>query len=471
MSASSYTKHLIKPRRWPVTIEPMLFLYFLTHVLSSIVTTNMIYRKGCDPFATSEPDLRNYTCLRVDSAQQDVAIINSWKLGIQEFIALVFIIFAGPWSDNHGCRRRPLMFIPVVGQIVGDAANLLFAVYWQEISPAVTGITYTLLTAVSGSTSCFFIGMYSYLSDITDNTNRTMRLGFAGAIVPFASTLAPILSGYLNVAIGFKNLFILNVILNIIGLFLGSLLIYESSENKRQIKSNYKNTFSLKVVMKSVGTIFTERKSNKKLVLILMIITSPLTIAPFLGEMSLMYLFLSKKFNFNEVSFSLFYSYKMSIIVLGTLISLGLFSRLLRMNDAMIAVIATVFEIVASTAFLLVNQNWQLMYIPLLELFRGASLAITGSIASKCVESHELASVNSIKYTSDSLIKIIILPLYNIVYHNTLDQWPSAFFLISIVMNVPCLFLFLYTYFLTRKVADPAPREEEIRKLNELEDK
>lgn len=48
-------------------------------------------------------------------------------------------------------------------------------------------------------------------------------------------------------------------------------------------------------------------------------------------------------------------------LVLGTLISLGLFSRILRMNDAMIGVIATVFEIVASVAFLLVNQNWQLM--------------------------------------------------------------------------------------------------------------
>jgi len=83
------------------------------------------------------------------------------------------------------------------------------------------------------------------------------------------------------------------------------------------------------------------------------------------------------------------------------------------MNDALIGTIASVFDLLAAVAFFLVSQSWQLFLgkyyrkksqcwndcvkiiicnftVPPLELFRGAALALTSSIASKCVGSDEL---------------------------------------------------------------------------------
>ncbi|XP_050422037.1 proton-coupled folate transporter-like [Adelges cooleyi] len=460
MTVFSHITRSLKARRLPITLEPMLFVYFFTVVMSNIVSNNMLFRKGCDPDATVEPNLVNATCPLVLDAQQEVASIQAWKQVIQELVALTFIMFAGPWSDNNGRRRLPLMFVPVVGQVLCDTCNLLFSVFWREVSPMATGIVQAVTVASTGSIHCFFIGMYAYVSDITDETNRTMRLGFASSIVPLAATLGPLVSGYLNVLLGFKGVYALCIVLNFVALSLGYLLIYDTSEKIKKTGSAIKNTFDLQVVAKSFGTVFVKRENHKRTVLLLMIVTSPLTITPFMGEMALMYLFLTKKFNFNEISFSLFHSYTMGIMLFGTLLSLGLFSRILKMNDASIGFIATIFDIATAVGFLVVNETWQLMYVPLLEIFRGAVLSITGSIASKCVEAHELASMNSVRLIVESLFKSFLLPLYNIVYKNTLNTFPSAFFIISIVLSVPLLFLFSITYFLTRDQPLDAKTEE-----------
>lgn len=273
-----------KPVRCAVTLEPMLFLYFLTTVISNYVGTNMMLHKGCDPDATVAPDLKvSAHCLMEKSAQHGVSTINVWKHLIQELLSVTFIVFAGPWSDNHGRRRRPLMFVPVFGQILCDTLNVLFSTFWQ-VSPAITGITQSVIVATTGSYHCFFIGMMSYLSDITDDTNRTMRIGFAAAIVPLAATLGALAAGYLNVHLGFVGVFALNIGINVLALFLGCLFIYDTSIPYQLSDSLYESTFDPNIIVNSVKMVFIERKNHKRIILILMVIATPLTGAPFIGK-------------------------------------------------------------------------------------------------------------------------------------------------------------------------------------------
>ncbi|XP_050539852.1 uncharacterized protein LOC126904678 [Daktulosphaira vitifoliae] len=457
-----YISQFIKPRRWPVTLEPMLFLFFLSYMISMIVNSNMVYWKGCNLNVTEEPDIGIIKCEGEDKDKslKEMALINIWKLIAQEIIGLSFIVFAGPWSDNHGCRRLPLLFLPVIGQITGDLLNIFSAVYWNEVTPAVTSIGFTLVTTITGSMSCFFIGMYSYLSDITDNTNRTMRLGFASAVVPLAATIGPILSGILNVKIGFINVFLFNILLNISGLCFGILLIYDSSDPNKVIKSTLKSTFDPKIVKNIITIVLKERKNHKRTILHLMMIASAIIMAPFLGEMSVMPSYLRKTFNFTEISFSQFYSYLMGVMLIGTTISLGIFSRIFRMNDSLIGLIATVFDLAAAVAFFLVRDAWLIMFVPLLQLFRGASLAIHGAIASKCVEPYEIASMNSFRLVIEGLFKALVLPMYNMIYYETLNTYPSAFFLLTVVLTIPCLFIFSITYYLTRTESEENSTEK-----------
>ncbi|CAI6349969.1 unnamed protein product [Macrosiphum euphorbiae] len=445
-----------KTLRCAVTVEPMLFLYFVANVLSNNVGTNMLLHKGCNPNATMAPDLHvSPDCLLENGAQHGVSSINVWKHMIQELLSLVFIMFAGPWSDRHGRRRRPLMFVPVIGQMTCDAFNLLSAIFWNQLSPTVTGITQSLILSVTGSQHCFFIGMFAYLADITDTSNRTMRIGFASAVLPLAATLGALSGGYLNVRLGFATVFALNMGLNAIALCLGLLFIYDTSEPYKATGSLYRNTFDPNIVVQSCKTVFVRRDNHKRFVLLLMIVASPLTGAPFVGEIGLMYLYLRKQFGFKEINFSLFSAYTMGIMLFGSLFSLGILSRYLKMNDAMIGLIATFFDIATAVGFLLVTKLQYLLFVPPLELFRGAALALCGAIASKCVESHELGSMNAVRMAMDNLSKSAILPLYNVVYNRTLESMPSAFFIISICLTVPLIGCFAITYYLTRNQVSP----------------
>jgi len=176
------------------------------------------------------------------------------------------------------------MFIPVFGQILCDALNILFTVFWQEVSPTVAGIAQSVIVSTTGSFICFVIGMYAYLSDVTDDANRTMRLGFASAVLPLAATVGALSAGFLNVSIGFIGVFALNIAINVLALGLGCLFVYDTSEPYTSAGSLYTSTFDPNIVVKSFKTVMVKRDHHKRLILLLMIVASPLTGAPFLGE-------------------------------------------------------------------------------------------------------------------------------------------------------------------------------------------
>lgn len=47
--------------------------------------------------------------------------------------------------------------------------------------------------------------------------------------------------------------------------------------------------------------------------------------------------------------------------------------------------------------------------------------------------------MNAVRMIMENLSKSAILPLYNLVYHKTLETMPNAFFIISICLTVPLI--------------------------------
>lgn len=292
-------------RCYPVTAEPMLFCYFFSMVLSTYVGANLLLHKGCHPNATAAPDLaRGLRCPQETEAQQHVAAINMAKAVVQELLSITFIMFAGPWSDRHGRRRRPLMLVPLFGQMVCDTVNLLSTVFWAGVSPVATGMAQAVIVSVTGSSHCFLIGVSAYLSDITSETDRTVRLGFAATLCPLAATAAALCSGYLNVRLGFVGVFAFNIGVNVIALALGLLFVDDASKplpcaasgggvstteprpstSGGGVLATIKDVLDPRMVATSFKATFAKRPDNKGIVLLLMIVAAPLTSSPFYGE-------------------------------------------------------------------------------------------------------------------------------------------------------------------------------------------
>lgn len=244
--------------------------------------TNLILRKGCDLTATSQPANLKDRCLNETYAQELVAKIQTWKLTIQYSVPLVFILFAGPWSDTHGRRRRPLMFIPIAGQLLTDMFNVLNVYNWHW-SPTVAAITECLVPALTGSRICCLVGVASYVADITRIQDRTKRIGMLMSLYFIATPIGACTAGILNVRLGFYGAFAVCIFMNCLALVLGYTMVKDRSVPYE--KPSIWQTVNPKVVANSMRVLFKKRPSRK--LLIYMTIVSPLTVGPMQGRIIL----------------------------------------------------------------------------------------------------------------------------------------------------------------------------------------
>ncbi|CAH1709570.1 unnamed protein product [Aphis gossypii] len=425
-----------------VTVEPMLFLYFVTLAISALVGTNLILRKGCDLTATVQPANLRDKCLNESYAQELVAKIQTWKLTIQYSVPLVFILFAGPWSDTHGRRRRPLMFIPIAGQLLTDAFNVLNVYNWHW-SPAIAAVSECLVPALTGSRICCLVGVASYVADITRIQDRTKRIGMLMSLYFIATPVGACTAGFLNVNIGFYGTFGACMAMNVVALALGAILVKDTSVPYDKATSVWQ-TVNPKVIADSVRVLVKKRPSRS--LLIYMTVVSPLTVGPMQGEYSILYLFVRYKFGWNEIDYSLYAAYKMTGILIGTIIAIWLMSVKLKMHDAAIGFIGSSFDLIAAVCYSFVTQPWQLYVVPVIDIFHGAAFTVSTSMASKLVDNSELAQLNSVRGMLETLAPIIIYPLYNQLYKLTFETLPGAFFLLTAVITVPVVILFGLTY-------------------------
>lgn len=243
------------------------------------VGTNLILRKGCDETATRQPaDMRD-KCLNEHYAQELVARIQTWKLTVQYSVPLVFVLFAGPWSDSHGRRRRPLMFVPIAGQLLTDACNVLNVYNWHW-SPTVAAVTECLVPALTGSRVCCVVGVASYMADITRPEDRTKRIGLLMSLYFVATPVGACTAGLLNVATGFYGAFGVCVALNCAALLLGYALVADTSVPYRPPPSVWQ-TVDPRVVVHSVRALLKKRPGRS--LLLYMTVVSPLTVGPMQG--------------------------------------------------------------------------------------------------------------------------------------------------------------------------------------------
>ncbi|XP_060834436.1 probable peptidoglycan muropeptide transporter SLC46 isoform X2 [Rhopalosiphum padi] len=428
-----------------LSAEPVVLFYIVEMMFSMCLSTNLLLYKACDPTGTMAGQVGS-KCPDEAAAQHVVAPINGWKALVQQLMPIALAIVAGTWSDRHG-RRRPLIMLPIAGQILADTLSLYCTVVWS-VSPALTATMQAAALSLTGGPPMLFNGINSYVADTTTDEWRTVKYGMVYSTVAMGGILGMLVYGFVVVNMGFVVAYAMSIVLGLIAIAFTFMLIRDN-DTQQQLNRNVVSPMDM---LRNCYLVLTKRRTGRgKLILCLILfVCAPLTCVPIEGEISVIYLYLRYKFQWNEIDFSIFNTYQMSVILIGTLFALGILSYKFKINDALIGTIASVFDLLAAVAFFLVSESWQLYLVPPLELFRGAALALTSSIASKCVGSDELGSMNAVKILAESIMKSGFLPLYNFMYNHTFESMPSAFFLISIVLATPLIFVFYLIYYLNR---------------------
>lgn len=92
-----------------------------------------------------------------------------------------------------------------------------------------------------------------------------------------------------------------------------------------------------------------------------------------------------------------------------------------------------------------VATTLSMMYVArTLDAFISIRALVIKSILSKYVNADELGRSFSIIAIIEAIGKFVFVSLYSVVYENTLETWPAAFYFVSFIFLVITAILFLY---------------------------
>ncbi|KAL7014919.1 hypothetical protein ACKWTF_016195 [Chironomus riparius] len=408
-----------------VTVEPLLPLYIIASVLTAYAAQNLYLDKACrvnlgysDEIcdALKRKDSNNLTEVEID-VQKVVVNMQKWKIVIQSFIPCLLILFVGSWSDRHG-RRKPCMLIPIFGELV-SSAGLALNVYFKDLPMEVAGITEALFEGITGGWATMLMGAFSYIADITNENDRTLRIGIANT---FFSIGLPIAMGSVGILLrltGYYGVFLISTTIHLIAFFYALFWIKESSKSQKTVlnkSESSKGTQNIDKATPSSSIPPQNQTSNKNFILDFFDPTNPietfkivfirgqrlkisillfvviLVVGPMHGEQAVMYLYTRLKFNWNEIDYSVYFTFSTLITMCGTITTIFVLSTVLKINDALIGAIGSLSKIMASFIYAFAVTSLQFYFGPVVEFIHYASFIAMRSIASKIVGVDERVS-------------------------------------------------------------------------------
>lgn len=107
----------------------------------------------------------------------------------------MLILFWGAWSDRHG-RRKPCILIPIIGEFT-TAVGLILCTYFEWLPMEAAAVTEALFPALTGGWFTMFMGVFSYIADVTTTEERTLRIGIVNLCFSLGVPIGMAFSGVL----------------------------------------------------------------------------------------------------------------------------------------------------------------------------------------------------------------------------------------------------------------------------------
>lgn len=281
-----------------ITVEPIMVLYVLPSVMSSLAIQNLSLEKAC----RVNLELNRTTCDAITvrnstgyleseevAVQKLVASMNAWKNIVQSLLPSILLLFIGSWSDRHN-RRKPCIILPIIGEIMASTGFIICTYFFYELPMEWNGISESLPPSITGGWFTMFVGVFSYISVLSSVETRTLRIGAVSLFSNVSVTIGIALSGILYREIGFYGVFSLALSMYTVALLYGCLTmkeaknetakkIHEDEEVKR--KNFLMDFFDFEHVVETFRVAFKRGKRNRKarictVMVLVMVVIGPL---------------------------------------------------------------------------------------------------------------------------------------------------------------------------------------------------
>lgn len=217
-----------------ITVEPILACYVMPSVLSALATQNLYLEKACRvnlryPHhvcdALTLRETANYT-MEEEEVQKLVASVAGWKTVLQSCLPCGILIFLGAYSDRIG-QRKFCMLLPIVGEFLTSIGLMVNTYFFHQLPLEVAAVTEAIFPALTGGWFTMFMGVFSYIADVTTEEQRTLRIGIVNLFYSLGVPVGAALSGILVRKIGLYGVFSLSATLYVLSFMYGFCRIKE----------------------------------------------------------------------------------------------------------------------------------------------------------------------------------------------------------------------------------------------------
>lgn len=278
--------------RSKITVEPFVICYILPSVLAGLAVQNLCLEKSCLVNLQYDHDTckhimegrtHNYTDPE-KNVQTMVAGMTAWSIPLQTALPGILALFVGAWSDRTG-NRKTFMVFPILGKLLSVIGIILSTVFFLQIGLNETALIEGLPPALAGGRVAMTMAVYSYITDITTDAERTFRLGIITAILTLSRPIGLALSGIMTKRFGYYGVFTVACAFYLTGFVYIVVRLKERGKKKIEgEKTTIISMINFKDLVATVNVGFKAREGSRRLQIILIMLAYMLIVGPVLGK-------------------------------------------------------------------------------------------------------------------------------------------------------------------------------------------
>lgn len=243
-----------------ISVEPILAGLVIPSMLARLAIQNLNLDKTCrvklnfgDEICDSLIQRKGNLTYYEGEVQKVISSIEAWKSIIQTAIPTVLVIFMGAWSDRTG-NRKLCILLPIIGEFLVCISNVISTLFFYQVSVEVTMFLEAIFPAVTGGWVMVYLGVFSYISDITNEESRTFRVGLVNLCMTAGIPIGTALSGILLKLLGYYGIFAISGAIYLLTFCYGYFCLKKNT--KTGISDNEKVIYEIyihKVICKLLG--------------------------------------------------------------------------------------------------------------------------------------------------------------------------------------------------------------------------
>lgn len=412
-------------------------LYFAFNLTNAILQ-NQLLKQACLQLGynltiCSNLNTDNVTKAVEEEVQPHVANINSTILVLNSIVPAIYSLLLGSWTDKYG-RKKVLMM-----SFTGYTLTLGLITLISYISDNVTQLSpwYYVIAEIPmclmGGWPTLDIAVCCYVTDLSDEKNRSFRLGFITFLNFLSSFSAYFSSSFILEVSSASIVFIISFSIAMAA-FIYSIYVVDESIVVASDVSGWrqaKEIFSISRVKEIFSTLFKTRPFRERRMLWCLMVIVTLVVFTMHGNGTVNYLFVREKFGWALREWTIFDSTNTVITVGGLFFGLMVLKKMLKISDMKIAILALVSAIIDSIFKAFASQPYQLYLSSGFGMFRLLATPLFRSIMSNILPHEEIGKVYSATTAFEALSGLGAGPLYSKIYNSTFKSFPGAFHLIT----------------------------------------